>query len=61
MASRKEVLTEQLEIINIQISQLRKDTSKSKKTDKEKSRLIKLMTELIIELDSLNEPEISDK
>ena len=61
MTSRKEVLAEQLEIINIQISQLRKDTSKSKKTDKEKSRLIKLMTELIIELDSLNEPEISDK
>ena len=61
MTSRKEVLAEQLEIINIQISQLRKDTSKSKKTDKEKSRLMKLMTELIIELDSLNEPEISEK
>ena len=61
MTSRKEVLAEQLEVINIQISQLRKVTSKSKKTDKEKSRLMKLMTELIIELDSLKEPEISDK
>lgn len=61
MTSRKEVLAEQLEVINIQISQLRKVTSKSKKSDKEKSRLMKLMTELIIELDSLKEPEISDK
>ena len=61
MTSRKEVLAEQLEVINIQISQLRKVKSKSKKSDKEKSRLMKLKTELIIELDSLKEPEISDK
>lgn len=57
MSSRKEELVEQLEIISAQINQLRKVASKNSKEAKEKSRLMKLMTELIIELDSLKEPE----
>lgn len=60
MSSRKEELIEQLEDINAQINQLRKDTSKNRKDAKEKSRLMKLMTDLIIELDSLKEPEDSE-
>lgn len=57
MSSRKEELVEQLEAINAQINQLRKVASKNSKTAKEKTRLMKLMTDLIIELDSLKEPE----
>lgn len=57
MSSRKEELVEQLEDINAQINQLRKVASKNSKDAKEKSRLMKLMTDLIIELDSLKEPE----
>jgi len=60
MSSRKEELVEQLEIIGAQINQLRKVASKNNKEAKEKSRLMKLMTELIIELDSLKEPEDSE-
>jgi len=60
MSSRKEELVEQLEIISAQINQLRKVASKNNKEAKEKSRLMKLMTELIIELDSLKEPEDSE-
>lgn len=57
MSSRKEELVEQLEVINAQINQLRKVASKNSMSVKEKTRLMKLMTDLIIELDSLKEPE----
>ena len=57
MSSRKEELVEQLEVINAQINQLRKVASKNSMSAKEKTRLMKLMTDLIIELDSLKEPE----
>jgi len=57
MSSRKEELVEQLEAINAQINQLRKVASKNSKSAKEKTRLMNLMTDLIIELDSLKEPE----
>ena len=55
MSSLKEDLVEQLENINAQINQLRKSTSKNSKVAKEKARLMKIMTDLILELDMLKE------
>lgn len=56
MSSRKEELLELIETLNSQINELRR-TGKGAKSTKEKNRLVKLMTELIIELDSLKEPD----
>lgn len=55
MSSRKEELLELIESLNSQINELRQ-SGKGAKNTKEKNRLVKLMTELIIELDSLKEP-----
>lgn len=60
MSSRKEELVEQIEDINAQINELRRVSSKNNKASKEKSRLMQLMTDLIVELDSLKEPEDSE-
>lgn len=57
MSSLKEELVEQLENINAQINQLRKSSSKNSKVAKEKERLMKIMTDLILELDMLKEPK----
>lgn len=60
MSSLKEELVEQLENINAQINQLRKSSSKNSKVAKEKERLMKIMTDLILELDMLKEPKDSE-
>lgn len=57
MSSLKEDLVAQLENINAQINQLRKSSSKNNKVAKEKERLMKIMTDLILELDMLKEPK----
>lgn len=60
MSSLKEELVEQLENINAQINQLRKSSSKNSKVAKEKERLMKIMTDLILELDMLKEQKDSE-
>lgn len=59
MSSRKEELVAQIEDISAQINELRKVSSKNNKDAKEKTRtrLTQLMADLIVELDSLKEPE----
>lgn len=57
MSSRKEEISNQIKDLNEEINRLRKLGNK-KGASKEKSRLMKLMTDLIMELDSLGkDPE----
>lgn len=52
MSSSKIELAEQIQDLNEKINLLRRKGSKSKEDVKEKARLSKLMTELILQLDS---------
>lgn len=55
MSSSKIELAEQIQDLNEKINLLRRKGSKSKEDVKEKARLSKLMTELILQLDSFTD------